>query len=64
MIVEYTLEYEPVRRRPLTKAEIAAIEAHAPKDEDIAFDEDCPPSSPEQLKQFKRVHPLPKSRAE
>ena len=64
MIVEYTLKYDPSHRRPLTDAEIAAIEARAPKDEDIAFDEDCPPSTPEQLKRFKRVHPLPQSRAE
>ena len=26
-------------------------------DDDIVFDEDCPPQTPEQLKQFKRVNP-------
>lgn len=57
MIVQYSLNYEPRHRRPLTEKEIAAIEARAPRDEDIAFDEDCPPSTPEQLKQFRRVHP-------
>ena len=30
-------------------------------DDDIVFDEDCPPQTPEQLKKFKRVNPrLPK----
>ncbi len=26
-------------------------------DDDIVFDEDCPPQTPEQLKKFKRVNP-------
>ena len=29
-------------------------------DDDIVFDEDCPPQTEEQLKQFKRVNPRPK----
>ena len=33
------------------------IEARAPRDEDIVYDEDCPEMTEEQLKQFKRVHP-------
>ncbi|MBR4904097.1 MAG: hypothetical protein IKZ53_05455 [Selenomonadaceae bacterium] len=32
------------------------------KDEDIVFDEDCPPQTDEQLKQFKRVHPRRKEK--
>ena len=56
MIVQYSLKYDPRRRRPLTDAEIAAIEARAPRDDEIAYDEDCPPSTPEQLRQFRRVH--------
>ena len=28
-------------------------------DEDIVYDEDCPPMTDEQLRQFKRVHPRP-----
>ena len=32
-------------------------------DDDIVFDEDCPPQTPEQLKQFKRVNPRPKKAA-
>ena len=56
MIVQYSLTSDLVRRRPLTDAEIKAIEARAPKDEDIVFDEECPPSTSEQLKKFRRVH--------
>ena len=33
------------------------------KDEDIVFDEDCPPQTPEQLAKFKRVNPRPKKAA-
>lgn len=33
------------------------------KDEDIVFDEDCPPQTDEQLKQFKRVNPRRKEKA-
>ena len=32
-------------------------------DDDIVFDEDCPPQTEEQLKQFKRVNPRPKKAA-
>ena len=32
-------------------------------DDDIVFDEDCPPQTEEQLKQFKRVNPKRKDRA-
>ena len=59
MNVTYELNLDPKPRRPLTDKEIAELEARAPRDEDIAFDEDCPPSTPEQLKQFRRVHPHP-----
>jgi hypothetical protein len=31
-------------------------------DDDIVFDEDCPPQTEEQLKQFKRVHPRRKEK--
>ena len=57
MSVQYSLKSEPGYFHPLTLAEISAIEARATRDEDIVFDEDCPPSTPEQLKQFRRVHP-------
>ena len=59
MIVTYELKINPKPRKPLTPDEIAAIEARAPRDEDIVYDEDCPPMTDEQLKQFKRVHPRP-----
>ena len=59
MIVTYELKINPKPRKPLTPDEIAAIEARAPRDEDIVYDEDCPPMTYEQLKQFKRVHPRP-----
>lgn len=55
MIVTYNLK----PNTPLTPEEIAAIEARAPRDEDIVYDEDCPEMTDEQLKQFKRVHPRP-----
>lgn len=32
-------------------------------DDDIVFDEDCPPQTEEQLKQFKRVNPRRKEKA-
>jgi len=31
-------------------------------DDDIVFDEDCPPQTEEQLKQFKRVNPRRKEK--
>ena len=57
MIVTYEIKINPKLRKPLTAEEIAAIEARAPRDEDIVYDEDCPEMTEEQLKQFKRVHP-------
>ena len=39
MIVTYELKHNPKPRRPLTPEEIAAIEAKAPRDEDIVYDE-------------------------
>lgn len=33
------------------------------KDEDIVYDEDCPPQTEEQLKKFRRVNPRPKKQA-
>ena len=44
---------------PEQKEELRAL-----KDRPIVFDEDCPPQTPEQLKQFKRVNPRrPKEQA-
>ena len=43
----------------MTSEEIMAIEAQAPRDEEIVYDDDCPEMTDEQLKQFKRVHPNP-----
>lgn len=57
MIVRYELKLDPKPRKPLTPEEIAEIEARAPRDEDIVYDEDCPEMTDEQLKQFKRVNP-------
>ena len=59
MIVTYEIKINPKPRKPLTPEEIAAIEARAPRDEDIVYDEDCPPMTDEQLRQFRRVHPRP-----
>ena len=63
MKVKYTLKRDPRPRRPLTSEEIAEIEARAPRDADILYDEDCPPMTEEQLKQFRRVNPRPKDNA-
>ena len=52
MIVTYELKINPKPRKPLTAEEIAAIEARAPRDEDIFYDEDCPEMTEEQLKPF------------
>ena len=57
MLVTYEIKINPKPRKLLTAEEIAAIEARAPRDEDIVYDEDCPEMTEEQLKQFKRVHP-------
>ena len=59
MIVTYELKINPQPRKPLTPDEIAAIEARAPRDEDIVYDKDCPPMTDEQLRQFQRVYPRP-----
>ena len=32
-------------------------------DEDIIYDEDCQPQTPEQLKKFRRVHPRRKEKS-
>lgn len=57
MIVRKTLELDITSRRPLTPEQIAMIEARAPKDEDIVYDEDCPPMTEEQLAQFRPRYP-------
>ena len=62
MMVRYELKLNPKPRKPLTPEEIAEIEARAPRDEDIVYDEDCPKMTDEQLKQFKRVNPRPDMR--
>ena len=49
---------------PLTPEQEAELEALSKmSDEDIIFDEDCPPQTEEQLKQFKRVNPRRKNKA-
>ena len=53
MVVRHRVNIEHNPRKPLTAEEIAGIEARAPRDEDIAYDEDCPPSTPEQLELFR-----------
>ena len=55
MMVRYELKLDPKPRKPLTPEEIAEIEARAPRDEDIVYDEDCPKLTNEQLKQFRAV---------
>ena len=62
MIIRYELKLDPKPRKPLTPEEIAELEARAPRDEDIVYDEDCPEMTDEQLKQFKRVNPRPDMR--
>ena len=56
MIITYNPAPEQRRVRHLTREEIARIEARAPKDEEITYDEDCPPMTEEQLLRFKRVN--------
>ena len=51
MTVQYTLK----RGQPLTPEQIAELEAL--KSRPIVFDEDCPETTEEQLRQFKRVNP-------
>ena len=55
MIVTY--HHEP--GTPLTPEQIKRLEAL--KDRPIEFDEDCPETTPEQAKQFYRVHPRKKT---
>lgn len=46
---------------PLTPEQEAELDALAKmSDDDIVYDEECPPQTEEQLKQFKRVNPRPK----
>lgn len=59
MNVTYKPSPDLFPRKHLTREQIAEIEAHAPRDEDIVYDEDCPPMTDEQLRQFKRVNPRP-----
>ena len=59
MVVRYTLKRSLTPRPPLTPEEIAEIEARAPRDEDIVYDEDCPEMTEEQLRRFRRVNPRP-----
>ena len=59
LLVKYVLQPSRKPRQPLTPEQIAEIEARAPRDEDIVYDEDCPEMTEEQLRQFKRVNPLP-----
>ena len=52
------------RGQPLTPEQEAELEALSKmSDEDIVFDEDCPPQTPEQLAKFKRVNPRRKKEA-
>ena len=49
---------------PLTPEQIAELDALSKmSDDDLVFDEDCPPQTEEQLKQFRRVNPRPKKQA-
>ncbi len=59
MIVTYEIKINSNPRKHLSPEDIEAIEARAPRDEDIVYDEDCPEMTDEQLRQFKRVHPRP-----
>ncbi len=59
MIVTYNVPPDFKLKKRLTPEQIAEIEAHAPDDEDISYDEDCPPMTDEQLRQFRRVNPRP-----
>lgn len=48
---------------PLTPEQEAELDALSKmSDDDIVFDEDCPPQTEEQLKQFKRVNPRRKEK--
>ena len=58
MIVTY--KREP--GTPLTPEQIKRLDEL--KDRPIVFDEDCPEMTEEQLRQFRRVNPLPKTKAQ
>lgn len=51
----------PLVLTPEQKAELDALDNI--KDEDIVFDEDCPPQTDEQLKKFRRVNPRRRDKA-
>ncbi|MBQ9493832.1 MAG: hypothetical protein IJR54_08905 [Oscillibacter sp.] len=57
MTVKYTLK----RGQPLTPAQVAELDAL--KDRPIIFDEDCPETTEEQLRKFRRVNSHPDSAA-
>ncbi len=57
MIIRHTVQFDRKPRQSLTAEQIAEIEARAPRDEDIVYDEDCPKMTEEQLRQFRRVDP-------
>ena len=59
MNVTYKPSPDLISHKRLTREQIAEIEARAPRDEDIVYDEDCPPMTDEQLRQFRRVNPRP-----
>ena len=49
---------------PLTPEQIERLKLlENMTDDDIVYDEDCPPQTPEQLKKFKRVNPRRKEQA-
>ena len=49
---------------PLTPEQEAELDALSKmSDDDIVYDEECPPQTDEQLKQFKRVNPRRKDKA-
>ncbi len=59
MIITCKPDPVDIAHKHLTREEIDEIEARAPQDEEIIYDEDCPPMTDEQLRRFKRVNPLP-----
>ncbi len=56
------VSYNRKRGTPLTEAELAEIKEAGKHP--IEFDEDCPEMTEEQLRQFHRVNPLPKDKAQ
>lgn len=56
-----TMTYILHKGQPLTEEQKAELEAlKQMTDDDIVYDEECPPQTDEQLKQFKRVNPRKK----